>query len=79
MLDDKKMEVASKLMRGGLLKIGEVCEVVGVSRSTLYRHLHADGTPRSSPLRKKVGAPEVGTSRSARTAEEESPKGLARV
>jgi DNA-binding phage protein len=33
-------------MRDRETPISEVCEAVGVSRATLYRHLKPDGTPR---------------------------------
>lgn len=45
-LDQKKISLASKLMRDREIPIAEVCEAVGVSRATLYRYLEPDGTPR---------------------------------
>jgi DNA invertase Pin-like site-specific DNA recombinase len=45
-MDAKKVSLASKLMRNRETPIAEVCEVVGVSRATLYRYLEPDGTPR---------------------------------
>lgn len=45
-MDEKKVALASKLMRDRETPISEVCEVVGVSRATLYRYLKPDGTPR---------------------------------
>jgi DNA invertase Pin-like site-specific DNA recombinase len=45
-LDAKKLALASRLMRGRETPILDVCGAVGVSRSTLYRHLKPDGTPR---------------------------------
>ncbi len=38
-MDEKKIALASGLMRGWNTAIGEVCETFGVSRSTLYRYL----------------------------------------
>ena len=45
-MHDKKLALASKLMRDRETPISEVCDVVGVSRATLYRYLKPDGTPR---------------------------------
>jgi DNA invertase Pin-like site-specific DNA recombinase len=45
-LDARKLALASRLMRDRETPISEVCEAVGVSRATLYRHLKPDGTPR---------------------------------
>ncbi len=45
-MDQKKIALASKLMRNRETSIGEVCEAVGVSRATIYRYLKPDGTPR---------------------------------
>ena len=45
-MDGRKVALASKLMRDRETPISEVCEVVGVSRATLYRYLRPDGTPR---------------------------------
>jgi DNA invertase Pin-like site-specific DNA recombinase len=45
-LDARKLALASRLMRDRETPISEVCEAVGVSRATLYRHLRPDGTPR---------------------------------
>lgn len=45
-MDDKKIALASKLMRDRDTPIGEICEAVGVSRATLYRYLTPDGRPR---------------------------------
>jgi DNA invertase Pin-like site-specific DNA recombinase len=47
-MDERKIILASKLMRYRETPILEVCEAVGVSRATLYRYLRPDGTPRSS-------------------------------
>lgn len=45
-MDQKKMALASKLMRDRETPISEVCEAVGVSRATIYRYLKPNGTPR---------------------------------
>jgi DNA invertase Pin-like site-specific DNA recombinase len=47
MMNEKKLALASKLMKDRETPIGEVCEAVGVSRATLYRYLTPDGNPRS--------------------------------
>ena len=46
MMDERKIALDSKLMGDREVSIPEVCEAVGVSRSTLYRYLTPDGTPR---------------------------------
>jgi DNA invertase Pin-like site-specific DNA recombinase len=46
-LDEKKLAFASKLLRDKETPIGEICEAVGVSSATLYRHLNPDGTPKT--------------------------------
>ena len=45
-MDEKKIALASKLMRDRETPISEVCEAVGVSRATLYRYLEPNGAPR---------------------------------
>jgi DNA invertase Pin-like site-specific DNA recombinase len=45
-MDEKKILLASKLMHDRETPSSEVCEAVGVSRATLYRHLEPDGSPR---------------------------------
>jgi DNA invertase Pin-like site-specific DNA recombinase len=45
-LDARRLALASRLMRDRETPISQVCEAVGVSRATLYRHLKPDGTPR---------------------------------
>ena len=45
-MDEGKIALASELMRDRETPISTVCEAVGVSRATLYRHLKPDGTPR---------------------------------
>lgn len=44
-MHERKIAVASKLMRDHNTPISEVCEAVGVSRATLYRYLTPDGKP----------------------------------
>ncbi len=45
-LDEKKLQLASRLMRSREMTIPEVCQAVGVGKTTLYRYLKPDGTPR---------------------------------
>jgi DNA invertase Pin-like site-specific DNA recombinase len=45
----RKVELASKLMADPAVSVDEVCEAVGVSKSTLYRHVGPDGTVRKRP------------------------------
>ena len=45
-MDEKKLALASKMLKNREIPVGEVCEAVGVSRSTLYRHLKPDGSAR---------------------------------
>ncbi len=45
-MDERKLALASKMLKNREIPAGEVCEAVGVSRSTLYRHLKPDGSPR---------------------------------
>ena len=45
-MDEKKLALASKMLKSREIPVGEVCEAVGVSRSTLYRHLKPDGSAR---------------------------------
>jgi len=47
-MDERKISLASKLMRDRNTPISDVCEAVGVSRATLYRYLTPDGTPRKA-------------------------------
>ncbi len=42
-MNEKKLSLSSKLMKGRGTPIGEVCEAVGVSRATPYRYLKPDG------------------------------------
>lgn len=45
-MDQKKISLASKLMRDREMPISEMREAVGVSRATLSRYLESDDTPR---------------------------------
>jgi DNA invertase Pin-like site-specific DNA recombinase len=45
-MDDRKIALASELMKARVMPASEVCEAVGVSRATLYRYVKPDGTPR---------------------------------
>lgn len=42
-MEERKIALASKLMRDRDTPISKVCDVVGVSRATLYRYLEPDG------------------------------------
>ncbi len=53
-LNERKIALASKLMRDRETPIAEVCGAVGVSRATLYRYLEPDGTPRLGGTTKRV-------------------------
>ncbi len=46
-MDEKKIALASRLMRARGTAIAEVCEAFEVSRSTLYRYLEPDGKRRN--------------------------------
>ncbi len=46
-MDEKKIALASRHMRDRETAIAEVCEAVGVSRSTLYRYPAPDGRRRN--------------------------------
>ena len=35
-------------MAAGQLPVREIAQIVGVHRTTLYRHLHPDGSPRQT-------------------------------
>lgn len=48
-MDGRKVKLASKLMADPAVSVEEVCEAVGVSKSTLYRHVGPDGTVRKQP------------------------------
>ena len=50
-MDEKRIALASKLMRDMEMPISEICEAVSVLRATLYRFLEPDGTPRSGAAR----------------------------
>ncbi len=63
-LDEKKLALASKLLRDKETPIADVCEAVRISKSTLYRHLHPDGTPKVAAVGFGGGAPEEAQSAS---------------
>ena len=44
-MDERKVALASRLMRDREVPISGVCVAVGVSRATLYRYLRPDGAP----------------------------------
>lgn len=46
-IDDRKIALASKLMRDRETPVSEVCEAVGVSRATLYQYLSPEGCRKS--------------------------------
>lgn len=48
-LEGRRLARAAELMRQGYVPVSEIARIVGVSRSTLYRHLRPDGTPRRGP------------------------------
>ena len=56
-----KLERAAELMAAGQLPVREIARIVGVDRSTLYRHLNPDGTRREvqvrTPARQEAAAP----------------------
>jgi DNA invertase Pin-like site-specific DNA recombinase len=45
-MDEQKLALASAMLKNRDIPVREVCEAVGVSRSTLYRHLRPDGSAR---------------------------------
>jgi DNA invertase Pin-like site-specific DNA recombinase len=45
-MDEKKLTLASAMLKNREIPVREVCEAVGVSRSTLYRHLKPNGSAR---------------------------------
>jgi DNA invertase Pin-like site-specific DNA recombinase len=45
-MDDRKISLASELMREGETSICEVCLAEGVSLATLHRYVRLYGTPR---------------------------------
>jgi DNA invertase Pin-like site-specific DNA recombinase len=45
-MDEKKLALASAMLKNREIPVREVCEAIGVSRSTLYRHLKSDGSAR---------------------------------
>lgn len=46
-MTDEKLRLAQTLMRSNEHSIEEICKMVEVSRSTIYRYLQPDGTPRN--------------------------------
>ena len=46
-LDARGLRLASSMLKDHGNSIADVCAALGVSRSTLYRHLRPDGTPRA--------------------------------
>ena len=44
----EKLKIAARLMKDPAVSVPEVCRTIGVSRSTLYRHIGPDGTVRSA-------------------------------
>lgn len=44
-MDEKKVALASAMLKDGSNSVTDVCEALGVSRATLYRYLRPDGTP----------------------------------
>ena len=48
-MDERTVKLASKLRADPAVSVGEVCEAVGVSKSTLYRHVGPGGTVRKRP------------------------------
>ncbi len=48
-LTPAKVELASKMMKDRTITIREVCDAVGVSAATLYRHVGPDGAIRQMP------------------------------
>ncbi len=45
---EKKLALASKMLKNHEIPVGKVCEAVGVLRSTLYRRLKPDGSVRQA-------------------------------
>lgn len=45
-MDEKTLALASAMLKNREIPVRKVCEAVGVSRSTLYRHLKPDGSAR---------------------------------
>jgi DNA invertase Pin-like site-specific DNA recombinase len=44
-MDQKKVALASAMLKDHSNSVTDVCEALGVSRSTLYRYVRPDGTP----------------------------------
>lgn len=49
-MTEKKLALASRLMKDRETPIGEVCEAVGVRRATLYRYLRPDSSLRDGAV-----------------------------
>jgi DNA invertase Pin-like site-specific DNA recombinase len=45
-MDEKKLALASAMLKNSEIPVREMCEAVGVSHSTLYRHLKPEGSKR---------------------------------
>lgn len=45
-MDQKKLALASKMMKDPTISVAEVCDAVGVGKSTLYRYVAPDGALR---------------------------------
>ena len=45
-MDERKISLASSLMRDRANSVQDVCETLGISRATLYRYVAPDGAPR---------------------------------
>jgi DNA invertase Pin-like site-specific DNA recombinase len=44
-MDEKKVALASAMLKDHSSSVTDVCEALGVSRATLYRYVRPDGTP----------------------------------
>lgn len=54
-MDERKLVLASRLTKHKETPVSEVCEIVGVSKATLYRYVQPEGTRRDGG---GLGAPE---------------------
>ncbi len=48
-VDANMLQRASTMMASGTFSVSEICRVLGITRTTFYRHLKPDGTPRQRP------------------------------
>lgn len=48
-VDANMLQRASALMASGTISVSEICRILGITRTTLYRYLKPDGTPRQGP------------------------------